>query len=136
MLVGLGIDVVGVPRVERELARDAESFCRQVFTAHESDACRRSRRPARAFARCFAAKEAVAKALGLDGSLGLPWRSIEISFRGNDAAVVTLTGPLLSLAERRRIHRLHVALAATRRHAAAAALIEGVQTSQSFEVEP
>ena len=69
-IVGVGIDVVQVARLERALARTPQLALR-LFTAGERD----GERPESLAAR-FAAKEAVAKALGAPG--GLRWTDAEV----------------------------------------------------------
>ncbi len=62
MIVGLGTDIVEVERIRR-LVR-SEAFLQKVFTAGERRYCDGTSDPARSYAARFAAKEAVAKALG------------------------------------------------------------------------
>ena len=65
MVLGLGVDVVEIPRIERALARFGERFLRRILTAEEiAWLAGRGNLPARV-AALFAAKEACAKALGL-----------------------------------------------------------------------
>jgi holo-[acyl-carrier protein] synthase len=70
MIVGVGIDVVQVARIERALAR-TPSLGERLFTQAE-----RERPRVESLAARFAAKEAVAKALGAPG--GLRWRDAEV----------------------------------------------------------
>lgn len=65
--VSVGVDIVEIERIARTLARFGERFLRRVYTEAEIAYCRG--RPSRLAAR-FAAKEAVAKALGV----GVFWR--------------------------------------------------------------
>ena len=70
MIVGVGIDVVQVARIERALAR-TPGLAGRLFTDGE-----RALPRAESLAARFAAKEAVAKALGAPG--GLRWRDAEV----------------------------------------------------------
>ena len=70
MIVGVGIDVVQVARIERALAR-TPGLALRLFTDGEREQPR-----AESLAARFAAKEAVAKALGAPG--GLRWRDAEV----------------------------------------------------------
>jgi holo-[acyl-carrier protein] synthase len=70
VIVGVGIDVVQVARIERALAR-TPGLALRLFTDGE-----RERSRAESLAARFAAKEAVAKALGAPG--GLRWRDAEV----------------------------------------------------------
>ena len=70
MIVGVGVDVVEVARLQRALARTPR-LAGRLFTDGEQALTRSDSLAAR-----FAAKEAVAKALGAPG--GLRWRDAEV----------------------------------------------------------
>src|SRR5262249_58946396 len=76
MILGLGMDLCEVDRVERLLQRDREHFLRRVFGEAEIAYCEARRRPAPHFAARFAAKEAFLKAVGTGWRLG--WRQGEV----------------------------------------------------------
>lgn len=77
MIVGVGIDVVPVERFAESLRR-TPSLASRLFTAAEQVTDTGGRRSAESLAARFAAKEALAKALGAPGDL-----------RWTDAEVVT-----------------------------------------------
>ncbi|RMD78091.1 MAG: holo-ACP synthase [Gammaproteobacteria bacterium] len=81
MLFGIGTDLVRIARMERALARHGERLARRLLSPEELEDYRRQRRPARFLARRFAAKEAVAKALGT-GFRGVAPRDLGV---GHDA---------------------------------------------------
>ena len=124
MILGLGIDLFEVARLERELQLGEADFARTLFSPEEIAASAGRNRPARDLAARFAAKEAVVKALALDGGLGTPWRAIEILDTPAGPPAVRLHGPLAAAAAARGVRRIHVALAASRRLAAASAVAE------------
>ncbi|MGO9004918.1 MAG: holo-ACP synthase [Beijerinckiaceae bacterium] len=78
MIIGFGIDLCDIRRVEESLARFGERFINRCFTEIERE--RSDRRAARAasYAKRFAAKEACAKALGTGMSRGVYWRDIGV----------------------------------------------------------
>jgi holo-[acyl-carrier protein] synthase len=82
---GIGIDIIEVVRVARAIR--SERFVARVFTSLEMTECRGRGSPEQRFAGRFAAKEAVAKALGR----ALSWREVEIrsGVRGEPRAVLT-----------------------------------------------
>ncbi len=98
-LAGVGIDLEPVARFRRGGPGASEAFRRRVLTPGES---RRCRGDAAAVARCFTAKEAVAKALGVGLSLGeapgVRCLDIEVAGRGGR---VRLRGRALALARAR-----------------------------------
>ena len=77
MIFGIGIDVVEVERVESSIAEFGERFVSRVFTEAERAYCESQKRPAIHYAARFAAKEAVAKALGTGIGKELSWLDME-----------------------------------------------------------
>lgn len=78
-VLAVGVDLIEIPRVERALSRYGERFLRRVFTPAEV-IYSRGRVPE--LATRFAAKEAVAKALGVGMRMlapdGVEWHEVEI----------------------------------------------------------
>jgi holo-[acyl-carrier protein] synthase len=88
-VVGVGVDVVEVERVER-LLRTRPSFRDRVFTPAESSYCEGKARPAECFAARWAAREAARKALG--GVRGLRWLDISVARARTGAPHLALSG--------------------------------------------
>jgi holo-[acyl-carrier protein] synthase len=78
MIVGTGIDLTEIWRIQHSLDRYGVRFLARVYTSTEQAYCMRRRRSAESFAARFAAKEAAAKALGTGISRGVSWREIEV----------------------------------------------------------
>ncbi len=79
MIVGIGVDLVRIPRIAAALARFGERFKRRVFTQEEIDYCDARARPEFNYALRFAAKEAFSKALGVGlRQGGIFWREVEV----------------------------------------------------------
>jgi holo-[acyl-carrier protein] synthase len=123
MIVGVGIDILPVERIEGELRDSKAAFLDEVFTPDEIAYCESMRYPARHFAARFAAKEAAAKALGEEGETLPRWRDVEVR---NDHGVPTLRleGRFRQIAERRRVDAIHVSLTHTAEFAAATVVME------------
>lgn len=75
MIVGIGIDIVEIPRFEATIARQPGMVDR-LFTQREQFTDEGNRRTATSLAARFAAKEAVAKALGVPA--GMQWHHCEV----------------------------------------------------------
>ena len=78
MIIGSGIDLVEIARIQESLDRFGSRFLNRVFTPAEQAYCLRKRRSAESLAARFAAKEAAAKALGTGISRGVNWLEIEV----------------------------------------------------------
>jgi len=124
MVIGVGVDVVDVARLERALGRAGDRFVRRVFTPAEVARCGARQDRTRCFAARFAAKEAVMKALGCGwGPVG--FRDIEIGHAPGGRPVVRLQGAALRLAKEMGITDIHISLAHDGPVAIAYALAEG-----------
>ena len=126
MIVGTGIDVIEITRVERALRRSGERFARRVFASSEILDCRSRRRSGPHFAMRFAAKEAVMKALGTGWAGGVRWLDIETvsePSESSDQLSLRLHGRVAELAAERNAHP-HLAVSCTRSHAMAFVLFE------------
>lgn len=76
--VGIGIDLVAIPRIERLLQRWGMRFLERVYTKSEIEYCLRRPAPAEALAARFAAKEAFFKALATSQLPKVTHRTIEV----------------------------------------------------------
>ena len=78
MIVGLGLDVAEVDRIEAAITRHGEPFIQRVYTPREVEYCERFKNKFERYAGRFAAKEAAMKALGTGWSRGVRWQDIEV----------------------------------------------------------
>ena len=88
---GAGIDLLDIDRLERALERRPR-LAERLFTEAERAYAAARARPGQHLAARFCAKEAVAKALGLEA---WSWRDIEVV--GDGAPSIRLHGPLAEL---------------------------------------
>lgn len=79
MIRGIGVDLVEVERLRGVLGRWGSRFTRKVFTQLEIEYCSSKANPVQHYAARFAAKEAVAKALGAGWSGAFRWKDVEVS---------------------------------------------------------
>jgi holo-[acyl-carrier protein] synthase len=76
MGMGIGIDIASVERITQLINRYDRATLNLLFTFDEIDLCQSAQNSYQKFAVCFAAKEAVGKALGT-GLAGIDWHEIE-----------------------------------------------------------
>jgi holo-[acyl-carrier protein] synthase len=94
MIVGLGIDVVDIPRARRLLSTYGDRFLARVCTAAEAEYIRLHVDGGQRLAARLAAKEAAFKALaGSPAARGIGWREIEIIAADGGPPSLALHGP-------------------------------------------
>ena len=118
MIVGTGIDLVEIGRIQLSMDRFGQRFLDRVFTAAEQGYCLRKRKSAESFAARFAAKEAGAKALGTGISHGVNWLEIEVAREAGGRPTLQFHGRAAEFAVRLGVS--HAALSIT--HTAALAM--------------
>ena len=77
-LAGLGNDIVAISRIRQSIEKHGDHFLGRLFTQQEIDFCNKYQDSVPHFAGRFAAKEAIAKALGTGFGAKLGWHDIEI----------------------------------------------------------
>jgi len=123
MIVGIGIDLVEIERVQRLLSEPGERARERVFTPREL-ALAEGGRQGETLAARFAAKEAAMKALGTGWSGGIGFRDIEIGRDPAGAPTLAFTGAAAQRARELGVARCHVSLTHTRAHAQAIVILE------------
>lgn len=119
MIVGIGSDLIDVERIERAIGR--ERFLERVYTEGERERIRQ--RGPQTAAGLFAAKEAVAKALG-SGFRGFFADAIEITHDELDRPMCTLHGGALERLSAIGGARIHISISHAAGLAQAFAVIE------------
>ena len=122
MIVGVGIDVVPVARFAEALERNPKLAAR-LFTDAERTSGTGGPRSAESLAARFAAKEAMAKALGSPG--GMHWTDAEIVTDGAGRPNVEVRGSIAERAAALGVTRWHVSLSHDGGIAAATVIAEG-----------
>jgi holo-[acyl-carrier protein] synthase len=141
-ILGLGVDLVGVDRVERAVARHGGEFLEEFLQTSETAACFRSLRPLTRCASLFAAKEAFYKALGTGKSGPLRWTDVEVRPEDWKSPRLSLTGEADTAARALGVRRVHLQFAFPGRRArpevvAAMVVLEGqARTPDAQTVRP
>ena len=124
MILGIGIDLVDVSRVEAIIFRWQQKFLKRVFTDAEIRYCNNKKNPAQRFATRFAAKEAFIKALFPKGQEGVSYRDIEIDQK-NLRPIINLYGKVKESAVEMGVARIHVMLSHDGNYGIANVILEG-----------
>lgn len=122
MIIGIGIDLVEVTRMERALQQ--EGFKEKVFTKEEIAYCEaKGAHKAESYAARFAAKEAVGKALGT-GIYKNQLQDAEIEIDEEGRPKMHIMGQLRVSALIRHVEKIHVSLSHTATMAIAQVIME------------
>lgn len=93
MIIGIGIDICDIRRIENSLAEFGERFTRRVFTELERAKADKRAERAATYAKRFAAKEACAKALGTGvPRRGVHWKHMGVVNQPSGKPTFALTG--------------------------------------------
>lgn len=92
MILGIGIDLIDIGRIERTLERFGDRFTHRVFTETERARSERRANRAASYARRYACKEAMSKALGTGFRQGVFWRDIGVVNLPSGQPTIQLTG--------------------------------------------
>ncbi|HEY1160710.1 MAG TPA: holo-ACP synthase [Terracidiphilus sp.] len=111
MIIGSGIDLVEIGRIQQSIDRYGSRFVGRVYTGEEQAYCQRKRASAESFAARFAAKEAGAKALGTGISQGVSWLEIEVVREPGGRPTLRFRGRAAEIAARLGV--VHAALSIT-----------------------
>jgi len=78
-IFGIGTDIVNIKRMEKSIKKNGDYFKRKIFSKNEIIYCEKKKNPFSFYAKRFAAKEALSKALGTGIRKGINFKNIEIS---------------------------------------------------------
>jgi holo-[acyl-carrier protein] synthase len=127
MIIGSGIDLVEIRRIQQSMDRFGDRFLDRVYTAMEKAYCLRKRRAAESFAARFAAKEAGAKALGTGISFGVSWLEIEVVREASGRPTIAFHGRAAEIAAHLGVVRANLSITHTADLAMASVVLENGQ---------
>ncbi len=125
MILGIGIDIIEVARVQSSYERFGERFINRILHPGEIAYCLSHRIPGPFIAARFAAKEAISKAFGTGIGAQLGWQDMEVRRKESGEPYVVLHGGGQQLLEARGARQLLLSLSHTQTYAAAVAVLEG-----------
>jgi holo-[acyl-carrier protein] synthase len=125
VILGLGIDVCAITRMEDSLRRFGDRIWERVLSEPERRSLEHRADRATALAGRFAAKEAVVKALA--GAPGVGWHDLEVRGAPRRPPELALHGPARALAARLGVRRIHLSITHDGGIAAAVVILEGAR---------
>lgn len=124
MIVGLGVDLIEIERVKEAHLQHGDRFIKRLFTSGEAAYCLRKKDPYPSLAGRFAAKEATIKAFSHGFGGRWKWTHIEVVREPSGKPTLKLTGIMEKLRFERKIDRVHLTIAHSKRDATATVLLE------------
>lgn len=124
MIVGMGVDIAEVPRVQAAIERYGARFLRRLFTPAEIHYCESKANKYERFAARFAAKEAALKAIGTGWKLGVTWQDVEVVRLPSGKPTIQFRGKAGEFAQRLGMKSASVSLSHTEQIAIAQVILE------------
>ena len=125
MILGIGIDIIEVERIQKSFEKFGERFLKRILHPGEIKYCLSHRVPAPFLAARFAGKEAISKAFGTGIGAQLGWQDMEIGRKASGEPFVILHEAGQKLLQTRGGRTVLISLSHTQVHATAMAILEG-----------
>lgn len=122
MIIGLGTDIIEIPRIADMIQRHGELFLTRIYTDGEIRHCQLRKHSAQHFAGRWAAKEAVMKVLGTGFIKGINWKDVEVINLKSGRPIMELSGGAKRRAEGMGIGDVLVTISHCREFATATAV--------------
>lgn len=124
MIIGIGVDIAEIARVDELCEKFGERFAARILTADELLEYRERRKSSSYLALRFAAKEAVAKACGTGIGAQLGFHDMQIEHDANGKPVLRFLESANELVQRLQIRNAQISLSDERHYVVAMALLE------------
>lgn len=125
MIVGIGIDIIKVERLEKAIGRHGERFTKRVFTNSELVYCSGKKTRYESLAARFSVKEAAFKALGRGWDECGGFTSVEVVSDSNRRPSIVFHGKAKHYAESLNVSNAFVTITHDSGIAAAVVVLEG-----------
>jgi holo-[acyl-carrier protein] synthase len=136
MIVGHGVDIMSISRIESAILRFGQKFLRRIYTEKETTLLNRRRRGTSQYlAALWAAKEAAMKALGTGARQGVRFKDIEILHEPSGKPFIRLYGTALETAKRLGADHMVVSLSHLADTATASVIFEHIGNRKSSHTE-
>src|SRR2546423_11932413 len=124
MILGIGIDIIEVARIEASYERFGERFLNRILHPNEISYCLSHKAPGPFLAARFAAKEAISKAFGTGIGAQLGWQDMEVGRKESGEPFVILHEAGQKLMQSRGARAVLISLSHNQAHASAVAILD------------
>lgn len=124
-VLGIGTDIVKVSRIKRLLDKHGERFAQRILHENELEVFQQRKTSKSYLAKRFAAKEALAKALGTGIAKGISFEEIEVINNEEGKPELILHGKASEIAKQMGVQNLFISLSDEKKYAIAYVILEG-----------
>jgi holo-[acyl-carrier protein] synthase len=124
VIVGTGVDLAEVPRIQASIERFGEKFIHRIYTPREIAYVERKANKFERYAARFAAKEAGMKAIGTGWRRGVTWQDFEVANLPSGKPTLLLHGVAAKFAEKLGVKNISLSLTHTRELGMAHVILE------------
>lgn len=124
MIVGTGVDLAEVPRIQASVARFGRKFIERIFTPGEIAYVERKANRFERYAARFAAKEAGMKAIGTGWRRGVRWQDFEVTNLPSGRPTLRLHGVADRIAQSLGVRNIALSITHTTREGSAIVILE------------
>jgi holo-[acyl-carrier protein] synthase len=125
MILGTGVDLAEVARIEEAIARYGDRFIRRIYTQGEIAYVESKANRFERYAGRFAAKEAGMKAIGTGWKRGVRWQDFEVSNLPSGRPTLRLHGEAARVAEQMGVKTISLSITHTAELGMAHVILEG-----------
>ena len=113
MIVGTGVDLAEVARIEKSITRFGDKFVKRIYTPAEIAYVERKANKFERYAARFAAKEAGMKAIGTGWRRGVTWQDFEVANLPSGKPTLRLYGAAARFAEKLGVKNIALSITHT-----------------------
>jgi holo-[acyl-carrier protein] synthase len=124
MIVGTGVDLAEVPRIQASIERFGRKFIDRIYTPREIAYVERKANRFERYAARFAAKEAGMKAIGTGWRHGVRWQDFEVSNLLSGKPTLRFYGVAAKFAEKLGVRTVSLSLTHTKEYGMAHVILE------------
>lgn len=124
MIVGMGIDIAEVERIQAAIEKRGAAFLKRIYTPKEAAYCERFKNKYERYAGRFAVKEAAMKALGTGWQQGVRWVDLEVVREKSGRPTLAISGEAGKIAARLGVKNIAVSITHTAEQALALVIFE------------
>ena len=128
MIHGIGIDSVHIDRMRKSIDRYGDRFARRILSLNEMEEYNQSQKAANYLAKHFAAKEAMAKALGTGFRDGLSLKHITVNHNKYGSPVIECSGRAYEMLKDNKIKSCYLSITDEKDYAFASVVLEKAAT--------